>query len=128
VYLPHQGPRHAPTATRWAPPRPGHATGMSPRRRGPSICAEPGCSRLTLGARCDEHDLGYTPAERRRMATTVASHRAAHGDWCPGWECPPHPAADLTADHVVPIAHGGLGGPLTVLCRSCNSRRGSTIV
>ena len=33
---------------------------------------------------------------------------------------------DLTGDHIVALANGGdMLGPLDVLCRSCNSRRGA---
>jgi 5-methylcytosine-specific restriction endonuclease McrA len=35
------------------------------------------------------------------------------------------PTTDLTVDHLIPVIDGGAGGPLRVLCRSCNSRRGS---
>jgi 5-methylcytosine-specific restriction endonuclease McrA len=35
---------------------------------------------------------------------------------------------DLTADHVVPVAAGGPeDGPLTVLCRGCNSAKGASL-
>lgn len=67
-------------------------------------------------------------AETQRRADTVAAHRATHGDWCPGWRRPPHPSTDLTADHVTEVALGGAeAGPLTVLCRTCNSRKGATL-
>jgi 5-methylcytosine-specific restriction protein A len=59
------------------------------------------------------------------MADTVEQHRATQGDWCPGYGIPAHPSFDLTADHVIARAHGGTGGPLAVLCRQCNSRRGT---
>lgn len=54
----------------------------------------------------------------------VNAYRDEYGDWCPGYERPPHPAADLTADHIEEIAMGGQpDGPLQVLCRSCNGRK-----
>lgn len=66
----------------------------------------------------------YTAAERERRAATVRAHRAQHGDWCPGWQVPPHASADLTADHVVSFAVSRIEhSPLSVLCRSCNSRK-----
>ena len=34
---------------------------------------------------------------------------------------------DLTADHLIPVIDGGAGGPLRVLCRSCNSARGARL-
>ena len=47
-----------------------------------------------------------------------------NGSTCPGYGIPPHLSADLTADHVVPVASGGSeGGALSVLCRRCNSRK-----
>lgn len=74
--------------------------------------------------RCPAHQLPratYREAARRRQL--VADHRGEWGDVCPGWGRDPHPASDLTADHVTPISHGGIEGELRVLCRSCNSRR-----
>ncbi|WP_318553294.1 HNH endonuclease [Corynebacterium provencense] len=63
-------------------------------------------------------------SERQRRAAAVRRHREAHGDWCPGFGRPPHRSADLTADHVVAQADGGAAaGDLSVLCRSCNSRK-----
>lgn len=71
---------------------------------------------------------GYGAAERRRRATTVAIHRARHGDACPGWRREAHPASDLTADHIRPVAAGGdQHGPLQVLCRSCNSAKAARL-
>jgi hypothetical protein len=56
----------------------------------------------------------------------VAAHRELVGNWCPGWaDREPHPAADLTADHAIPVSKGGLHGPLVVRCRRCNSARGA---
>ncbi|BAD56365.1 hypothetical protein CRM89_00300 [Nocardia sp. FDAARGOS_372] len=106
------------------------------------VCSEPGCPNAQPEARCDEHrrerERHYartTPtkatrdtAERRRRADAVARHRAAHGDWCPGWQRPAHPSTDLTADHRTPIAAGGdPAGPLDVLCRGCNAARGARV-
>jgi hypothetical protein len=51
-------------------------------------------------------------------------HVEQYGWVCPGWQRDAHPAIDLTADHINPSAAGGrMGGPLRVLCRSCNSAR-----
>jgi 5-methylcytosine-specific restriction protein A len=67
-----------------------------------------------------------THAERIRRAGVVREHRAHHGDWCPGYGVPPHQAADLTADDLVPVAASGRpSAVLVVLCRSCNSRKGT---
>lgn len=100
------------------------------------------CGTLAATARCPEHvrrrtgstartvhNRAYDVAAWRRVRTArLARHRRAHGDWCPGWGREPHPAADLTVDHIVPIAEGGAmydAGNLAVLCRSCNGRKGA---
>lgn len=82
------------------------------------------------GHRCPECRAGYqhrrapSGLEARRRAEAVRAHREEHGDWCPGYGVDPHPATDLTADHVVPTAAGGPpDGELAVLCRACNSRK-----
>ncbi|MGB7237126.1 MAG: hypothetical protein WBD41_14220 [Rhodococcus sp. (in: high G+C Gram-positive bacteria)] len=64
--------------------------------------------------------------EQERRAKAVTEHVASKGYWCPGIGRPPHRSVDLTAGHVPPIALGGdPHGPLTVFCRSCNSRQGA---
>ncbi|MCK2214275.1 HNH endonuclease [Actinomadura sp. ATCC 31491] len=89
---------------------------------GTGTCA--GCS-----TRSKRRRRPYTAAERERRAQAVAEHRAQYGDWCPGWGRPDHTAEPwnpLTADHIDPVARGGPeDGPLQVLCRSCNSAKGS---
>jgi 5-methylcytosine-specific restriction enzyme A len=64
-------------------------------------------------------------AETKRRKAAVDAHVATHGWICPGTRTvPPHPSHDLTADHLLPIAYGGLeSGPLVVRCRGCNTRR-----
>jgi hypothetical protein len=72
----------------------------------------------------------YQETERRRRA--VAYWRATVGDWCPG--VPElgrgaHPAANLTADHVLEVAAGGPeDGPLVVRCGPCNSARSARVL
>ena len=72
----------------------------------------------------------YQEKERRRRA--VADHRATVGDWCPG--VPElgrgaHPAANLSADHLLEVAAGGLeSGPLVVRCVPCNSARSARVL
>lgn len=108
------------------------------RRARLRVCSEPGCPTLTPTPRCPDHQ---SQLERHQRATTptkvnrdwseivrrraaVEAHRAVHGDWCPGFECAPHPSSDLTADHVVDQQAGGAAdGELQVLCRACNSRK-----
>jgi len=100
-----KGPRLAPRAPR--PAAGGSTRWRAPPRRTPR---SPGASHRGL--------------RRRRV---LRAWRGEHGDWCPGYRRPAHPAADLTVDHVVPLAAGG--GPFDigntgVLCRSCNSTKG----
>jgi 5-methylcytosine-specific restriction enzyme A len=103
-----------------------------------------GCKRtITNGSRCrgcqaarDKAKHAKRPDKntnqeivRRRRA--VAEWRATMGDWCPGvpeLDRGAHPAADLTADHVLEVAAGGLeSGALIVRCGSCNSARSANV-
>lgn len=89
-------------------------------------CIVASCTALVAkGSRCPQHRLAYRNPERQRMRQAVRDHVAQCGYWCPGYGIPPHPSTDLTADHVIPRAQGGNGSRLTVLCRSCNARKGS---
>lgn len=102
------------------------------------------CSRLTRNpSRCDPCQAawqartdqlrgsatqrGYDAQWQRIARRAVATHKAQHGDWCPGWQVPAHPATDLTADHTVPLSRGGgsTSDNVSVLCRGCNSRKGN---
>ena len=99
-------------------------------------CIEPGCPNLTQRTRCATHEAyrrqrrgspterGYDAAYQRRRRDLLQLWVSEHGWVCPGYDVRPHPSRDLTADHVIPMAQGGKDGPLAVLCRSCNSRRG----
>jgi 5-methylcytosine-specific restriction endonuclease McrA len=61
---------------------------------------------------------GYGAAHQRRSRAVIAAYPSC--ELCGATE-------DLTADHITAMANGGDPlGPLRVLCRSCNSRRGST--
>lgn len=68
--------------------------------------------------------VGYGRREADRRNDTVRAWVQRNGWVCPGWRREPHPAQDLTADHVDPL---GLGGPqsgvLAVLCKPCNSAK-----
>jgi hypothetical protein len=92
-----------------------------------SRCAE--CARIVEGNRTRtkrERRPAVDQAERERRATAVREHVAQHGWRCPGWGRAAHTSTDLTADHVHAVAAGGAeGGPLAVLCRSCNGTKGS---
>ena len=107
-----------------------------PRQR-LKVCSQPGCPNLQYGPRCPTHERDnnryrrattptkiHEPADRQRRKAAVTAHRQQHGDWCPGWQRDPHPATDLTADHIEEISEGGdPDGPLQVLCRSCNATK-----
>jgi 5-methylcytosine-specific restriction endonuclease McrA len=67
------------------------------------------CTKTTT-----QRGYGYVHQQRAR-ATIAASPRCAI---CGSNQ-------NLTADHVVPIANGGADGPLGVVCRTFNSRRGN---
>lgn len=111
---------------------------MPPRR--PRPCLD--CGRLTRNpSRCDDDQAvwearhnrnrgsatqrGYDSTWRKIAAAAVAKHRKVYGNWCPGWQVDPHPAKDLTADHIVPKTRGGssTSDNVQVLCRGCNSRK-----
>lgn len=65
-------------------------------------------------------------ADYNRRRRAVSEWRARYGNVCPGYKRPPHPANDLTAEHVHAVAEtGDASGRLTVLCRACNSRHGA---
>lgn len=99
------------------------------------------CSEITTTPRCPQHQRALdrvvlrgkrerrpaaSAAETARRAAAVAEWIATRGYWCPGWGVPEHQATDLTADHITAVAAGGAeDGPLTVLCRSCNGRKGA---
>ena len=91
------------------------------------------------GSRCTEHArqsnrsrhnaLYSTPAWQRLSARVLRVWRGERGNWCPGYQRLAHRAADLTVDHVVPLAAGGAPfdiGNTAVLCRSCNSTKGAS--
>jgi hypothetical protein len=97
------------------------------------------CGTPTEGNRCAEHSATLqrtkdarrparrSHAEQERRRAAVASHVERYGWLCPGHGGhPPHPSADLTADHIWQVADGGPeDGPLRVLCRPANSARGA---
>lgn len=86
----------------------------------------PACAAAQQRVKDTRRPRRRTAAETRRRREAVAAHVDLHGWVCPGWRREPHPSQDLTADHVVAVGAGGREeGPLTVLCRSCNSARGS---
>jgi 5-methylcytosine-specific restriction protein A len=103
------------------------------------LCTACGVLTSRAGSRCTEHArqsnrsrhnaLYSTRAWQRLSARVLRGWRGEHGNWCPGYQRPAHPAADLTVDHVVPLAAGGAPFDIAntaVLCRSCNSTKGAS--
>lgn len=92
------------------------------------------CGRITTATRCDlctkrknnirnaarNHYAGDWKATRSKV---LREWVALNGMVCPGWKRPPHPAVDLTVDHV--LARSRSSG-LSVLCRSCNASKGAS--
>jgi len=104
------------------------------------LCTVCGVVTSRGGSRCTDHArqsnrsrhnaLYSTRAWQRLSARVLRAWRGLHGNWCPGYQRPAHPAADLTVDHVVPLAVGGAAFEIAntaVLCRSCNSTKGASI-
>ena len=102
------------------------------------LCTVCGLLTSRAGSRCAEHArqsnrsrhnaLYSTRAWQRLSARVLRAWRGEHGNWCPGYQRPAHPASDLTVDHVVPLAAGGAPfdiGNCAVLYRSCNSTEGA---
>ena len=103
------------------------------------LCTVCGVVTSRAGSRCTEHArqsnrsrhnaLYSTRAWQRLSARLLRSWRGEHGDWCPGYQRPAHLAADLTVDHVTPLAAGGAPFDIantSVLCRACNSTKGAS--
>jgi 5-methylcytosine-specific restriction endonuclease McrA len=92
------------------------------------------CGALTRhGSRCPEHQRAYEREKSRRrggaqkLGYTRQWQQAAHAaidaqPWCSTCGA----TTDLTGDHIVARAHGGPGVSenVTVLCRSCNAKKG----
>jgi 5-methylcytosine-specific restriction enzyme A len=89
------------------------------------VCRRAGCTQHKP-QRKRARSRPETWAERKAKAHLVQEWIRDFGYVCPGYECPPHYSQDLTADHITPVALGGdVLGPMQVLCRQCNSRRGT---
>jgi hypothetical protein len=63
-----------------------------------------------------------TYREKQRRKALISAWVAQHGYVCPGWARAPHPARNLTANHITQRFFGGEDGPLEVLCMGCNVR------
>lgn len=96
--------------------------------RSAKLCLD--CMRPSRDTRCPtctarRRTAGHGSAEYRRNARAVMdAHLRHNGNVCP--DCGAR-TQDLTVDHIRPIARGGSHEltNLRVLCRSCNSRKGS---
>ncbi len=103
------------------------------------VCTVCGVVTSRAGSRCTEHarlsGIGANhrvhadPRWARLSKRVITRHVGQYGYTCPGYQRDAHPARDLTTDHVVPLAAGGAAfdiGNCAVLCRSCNSTKGSS--
>ena len=103
------------------------------------LCTVCGVVTSRAGSRCTDHArqsnrsrhnaLYSTRPWQRLSARVLRAWRGEHGHWCPGYQRAAHYAADLTVDHVVPLAAGGAPFDIrntSVLCRSCNSTKGAS--
>lgn len=96
-------------------------------------CLAPGCPAVVRGAsRCPAHQLprrphtrstaerGYGSAWQRLSAQVIARQ-----PWCSHCGTSGDESNPLTADHILPLARGGLStlDNLQTLCRDCNSRK-----
>jgi 5-methylcytosine-specific restriction endonuclease McrA len=82
-------------------------------------CLTPGCTRTTTATRCPACEYQHR-ARYRGTWPTLARQAIARHPYCA--EC--GSTHDLTADHVA--GGGRLDEGITVLCRSCNSRKAAT--
>jgi 5-methylcytosine-specific restriction protein A len=98
------------------------------------------CGELCDGPRCPKHRRarerlrgsasarGYDARYRRLRKEAIELHLQRYGAVCPGYGVLPHTAtrAELSVDHIVPLADGGLNDPsnFQVICITCNKRKG----
>jgi 5-methylcytosine-specific restriction protein A len=103
------------------------------------LCTVCGVVTSGAGSRCSKHPrlsgiganhrIHADPRWARLSKRVIARHVGQHGYVCPGYGRDAHPASDLTIDHVVPLAAGGLPFDIAncaVLCGSCNSTKGAS--
>ena len=102
---------------------------------GKTVRGKPRCGSCTAKqarAKAAKRPDKNTNQEIQRRRRAVAYWRATVGDWCPGvpeLDRGAHPAANLTADHVIEVAAGGLeSGPLVVRCGPCNTAKAARVL
>jgi 5-methylcytosine-specific restriction endonuclease McrA len=92
------------------------------------------CGRITPDRRCPEHARLYEAARTRRSKghydaawRRVRARAIREQPWCRVCRTPGTPDNPLTGDHVQAWAHGGTSqrANVEVLCRRCNSRKGT---
>jgi 5-methylcytosine-specific restriction endonuclease McrA len=91
------------------------------------------CGRLAKRSPCERcprpsaHARGLGRDWARRSRAAIAAWVNRYGPTCPGYGRPSHTVAvaELTGDHRIPRARGGHDGPIDVLCRECNGRKGA---
>jgi 5-methylcytosine-specific restriction protein A len=96
-----------------------------------TICLEPDCPIPTSGTRCATHTAAKQqakdakrPTRRSHAETQRRAQQVRAQPWCDVCGA----RTDLTAEHITPVGAGGSeSGPLTTLCRPCNSRLGATV-
>jgi len=98
------------------------------------------CGELSDGSRCPKHRRarerargsaaarGYGSQYRALRKLAIDAHLQKYGAVCPGYGVAPHTAtrAELSVDHIIPLADGGRNDPtnVQVICLTCNKRKG----
>lgn len=95
------------------------------------MCLEPECPNMAVnGVRCVAHDREWERARgKQRAAYRDPTYRATRAALLAYGKCADCGSCeDLTVDHVIPLVKGGTNAPinLRVLCRRCNSQKGTT--
>lgn len=84
-------------------------------------CLTHGCPTLVERGYCTAHRTTTTQRGYDYQWQKVSKAARAAQPWCSRCRA----TTDLTVDHVIPLAQGGDGRMVTVLCRSCNSKKGA---
>jgi 5-methylcytosine-specific restriction protein A len=99
------------------------------------VCS--GCGVITDKRRCPACERAHELRRARRTKGNydsewrrIVERAKREHPWCGVCGTPGTPGNPLTGDHVVPRAHGGRNerSNVAVLCRGCNSRKGSRLL